>query len=59
MKQAMESNGYLITIYYQDKEKLKDKDDLHHFTFTNNFPRMSLLPSLDAIGKILEKEIND
>jgi len=58
LKYALEAEGCFVTISYQDKVKAKGQDDLHHYQFTYKYPTDQLLPALEVIGKLVEKEIN-
>lgn len=54
LKEAFASEKYLIAISYIDP---KDKEKIHHFVTTNNFPKNDIIPSLDECFKLLQKEL--
>lgn len=54
MEKALNSQRYFITISYQNKNK---KEDLQHFWVTKDFPKNSLVPTLNHIrNEVIKKE---
>jgi len=54
LDQALKSGKYFITISYKKNQETR-QDDLQHFWVTKDYPKDSLIPSLDHIRNEIVK----